>query len=116
MTDLSKVQEKIAELLTQEKIDIDDLVRRTGLPLGTIFPPAATAKEKIKRSYDRLRKLGNARWLITQVLIHAAESDVRREITDAFPEMWSQLPLTETEINAAAEYLQAVLSIPFSRD
>jgi hypothetical protein len=116
MPDLWKLQEAIAALLDDDD-EFNKLVKRTGLLPSSIFHITATPKEKVEKTYERLRKLGNARWFLTWVLIHAADdAELRLTITDAFPNTLSRLPLAEEDVSSASNFLLAVLNIPITEE
>jgi len=108
MPDLSKVYSAIGAALTDE--EIDQLVEKAGKQPSDIFGQNDTRKEKIRKTIEKLKKEGNERWLLTYVLIQAAEhADVRQAIVQAFPTTLIRLPLAEQGVMAASEYLRKVL-------
>ena len=119
--ELDDVYAAIGELLTDD--EIKTLVKRaTGKDIYNEWAAENDPRKiKLKKTISALKLEGNERWLLTRILIYAAEQERLRQkrqklsekIVNAFPKTLKGLPHADSHVAKALGYLQLVLTTPF---
>jgi hypothetical protein len=111
-----KTIEAIGAVMTDDQIA--DVVRQaTGNDIFNVYAAKNDPRAiQLSKTLDQLENEGTERWLLTYILIASIGEKVRRLIVKTWPKTLVSLPQAEDQVASALKYLNALLTLPLSRD